>query len=73
MRREAEKSHEPTAPVRDVVLANGCILCGGAIGLRVTGDVARTCCVSCRWISSPLMQRGEDGEVHVVHPAAGLA
>jgi hypothetical protein len=56
----------------DVTLPEGCILCGGPLALRVREGTARTYCARCRWISRPHMRR-EDGAIHVVHPAGGVA
>jgi hypothetical protein len=72
MRREPGQETSPAEGYEDVVLQNGCILCGGALALRLRNGTARTYCASCRWISSPHMRR-EDGAVHVIHPAGGLA
>jgi hypothetical protein len=58
---------------RDFSIEGGCMLCGGPLEVRVTPAGARTVCRSCRWISRPHMMRGEDGGVHVVHPAGGMA
>jgi hypothetical protein len=66
----AEPQHDET---HDVELEHGCILCGGRLELRVSSTGARTYCRACRWISSPQMQRDDDGNVHVVHPAGGIA
>jgi hypothetical protein len=71
MRREAETTGK--LEVRDVELPEGCILCGGALELRITTGGAGTYCRSCRWISRPQMQRDDEGHVHVIHPAAGVA
>ncbi|HEY6005446.1 MAG TPA: hypothetical protein VIV57_21380 [Anaeromyxobacter sp.] len=57
---------------RDFSIEGGCMLCGGALEVRVTATGARTVCRSCRWISRPHMLRSEDG-VHVVHPPGGMA
>jgi hypothetical protein len=57
---------------RDFSLEGGCILCGGNLEVRVGPSGARTCCTTCRWLSSPHMQKGEDG-VHVIHPAGLIA
>jgi hypothetical protein len=73
MRREAENRGTVERDVRDVELDEGCILCGGALELRISAGGARTYCRTCRWISRPQMARDEDGQVHVIHPAAGVA
>lgn len=57
---------------RDIQIPEGCILCGGDLAVRVTPEGAGSVCLSCRWISHPHMTR-EDGTVHVVHPAGGVA
>jgi hypothetical protein len=57
---------------RDFSLEGGCILCGGALEVRVTPGEARTVCLTCRWISRPHMRREGDG-IHVVHPAGLMA
>ncbi|WP_242345027.1 hypothetical protein [Anaeromyxobacter terrae] len=68
--------HEPHSPTtdatKDLRLPNGCLLCGGDLDVRVTDGAARSFCGHCRWISSPHMQRHEDG-IHIVHPAGGIA
>jgi hypothetical protein len=71
------KSVEATEKVetegkRDFSLEGGCILCGGALEVRITAGSVRTVCKACRWISRPHMKRGDEG-VHVIHPAGGMA
>ncbi len=69
------KAHtaETATETRDLSLSEGCILCGGDLDVRITpSGAAASVCVSCRWISRPHMKR-EDGAVHVIHPAGGLA
>jgi hypothetical protein len=74
MRRDPTTRHHDSADeTKDVELENGCILCGGNLALRVTASGARSICRSCMWISRPQMQRHEDGNVHVTHPAGGAA
>jgi hypothetical protein len=72
MRREVE-AEDGTELVRDVELDEGCILCGGALELRISTNGACSYCRACRWISRPQMQRDEQGHVRVIHPAAGVA
>jgi hypothetical protein len=57
---------------RDIQIPEGCILCGGDLAVRLTPDGAGSVCLRCCWISRPQMSR-EDGAVHVIHPAAGIA
>lgn len=57
---------------RDFSLDHGCLLCGGALAVKLTPGRARTVCIPCRWISRPHLKRGEGG-VHVVHPAGLVA
>jgi hypothetical protein len=72
MRREASHDPSPAEEHEDIELPNGCILCGGPLAMRLRNGAAGTFCASCRWISHPHMKR-EDGAVHVIHPAGGLA
>lgn len=60
-------------PTRDLTIPGGCILCGGDLDVRITPEgAAASVCSSCRWISRPEM-RNEDGHIHVIHPAGGMA
>jgi hypothetical protein len=63
---------DTTETTRDLSLPEGCILCGGDLAVRITPSGAASLCVSCRWLSRPQMKR-EDGSIHVIHPAGGLA
>ena len=73
MKHDLQSSSSPILEsVRDIRIPEGCILCGGDLVVRLTPDGAGSVCLSCHWISRPHMTR-EDGTVHVVHPAAGLA
>jgi hypothetical protein len=62
----AQRARQPDS--RDFSLAEGCILCGGELRVRVTPGGARSVCIACRWISRPHMRREGDG-IHVLHPA----
>ena len=68
MKRESE----PEAPQADVELEQGCILCGGALSLRVVGRSAATYCRSCHWISRPHLHRHRDG-MQLFHPSRMVA
>lgn len=70
MRRERE-SKAPQAQA-DVELEQGCILCGGALSLRVVESSATTYCRSCRWISRPHLHQ-HHGEMHLSHPSRLIA
>jgi len=70
--RDTTLAEENSAATQDVSLPGGCILCGGDLEVRMTEGAAASYCKSCRWISRPHMRR-EDGTVHVIHPAGGLA
>jgi len=65
-----KREREPEAPQvqADVELEEGCILCGGALSLRVVGHLATTYCRSCHWISRP-QKRG----MHLFHPPQMVA
>lgn len=58
---------------RDFSLAGACLLCGGDLEVRVGPGRATTFCRACRWISHPHMKRGDEGNVHVIHPAGLIA
>ena len=73
MKAEPDTSVEDAENVRDISLPGGCILCGGDLDVRLSGTgTAASVCTVCHWISRPHMKR-EDGAVHVIHPAGGLA
>jgi len=65
---------EPEAPQAqaDVELEQGCILCGGALSLRVVGRSATTYCRACHWISRPQLHH-HHGEMHLFHPSRMVA
>ena len=65
---------EPEAPQAqaDVELEQGCILCGGALSLRVVGRSATTYCRACHWISRPHLHH-HHGEMHLFHPSRMVA
>ncbi len=66
------EEHEAHGSDRDFQLPGGCLLCGGDLHVRVGAGTARSYCPRCRWLSRPHLRR-EDGAVHVVHPAGGVA
>jgi hypothetical protein len=68
------KRTQPTRPAeaRDFTFEEACILCGGDLEVRLTPGGARTYCRACRWISRPVVARGQDG-MRVVHPAGLVA
>ncbi len=57
---------------RDVAIPGGCILCGGDLAVRFTASGAVSFCARCNWLSHPRVRR-EDGNVYMMHPAAGAA
>jgi len=57
---------------QDVAIPGGCILCGGDLAVRFTGSSAVSFCPRCNWLSHPRVRR-EDGNVYMMHPAAGLS
>lgn len=63
---------ETEEDTREISLPGGCILCGGDLDVRMGPDGAGSFCKSCRWISRPHMKR-EGTQVHVIHPAGGVA
>ena len=56
----------------DVAIPEGCILCGGDLAVRFTGSSAVSFCPRCAWLSHPRVRR-ENGNVYMMHPAAGLS
>jgi hypothetical protein len=66
MKRDRER--EPEASQADVEVEQGCILCGGALSLRVVGRLATTYCRSCHWISRP-----HKHGMHLFHPPQMVA
>jgi len=58
---------------QDVAIPGGCILCGGDLAVRFTGNGgAASYCPRCNWLSHPRVRR-EDGNVYMTHPAGGTA
>ncbi len=66
--------HETTSAEEghDLAIPEGCILCGGDLAVRFTAAGAASFCPQCNWISHPRVRR-ENGNVYMMHPAAGLA
>lgn len=56
----------------DLAIPEGCILCGGDLAVRFTAAGAASFCPRCHWLSHPRVRR-ENGNVYMMHPAAGLA
>jgi hypothetical protein len=56
----------------DVAIPEGCILCGGDLAVRFNGARAVSFCPRCNWLSHPHVRR-ENGNVYMMHPAAGHA
>jgi hypothetical protein len=65
-----EARTEPTP--RDLELPQACVLCGGALAVRVGPAGAWSCCRRCRWISRVHLAE-EDGRVALAHPPGGVA
>jgi hypothetical protein len=57
---------------RDLELPGGCVLCGGALAVRVGPGGARSCCLRCRWISRVQLTEA-DGRLALAHPPGGVA
>ena len=55
-----------------MAIPEGCILCGGDLAVRFNGAGAVSFCPRCNWLSHPHVRR-ENGNVYMMHPAAGLA
>ncbi len=70
--RGMKREREPEPPQADVELEEGCILCGGALSLRVVGRSAATYCRTCHWISRPHLHPHHDG-MHLLHPPRMVA
>jgi hypothetical protein len=65
-------TEHPPIEAPDLELANGCLLCGGLLSIRVRPGTTRSVCRTCGWFSSPHLHREGDG-VHVHHRAGGAA
>ena len=65
--KQSEKTGEQATERMEFTLSGGCIVCGGAMSVRMSPGAIRGYCGRCSWISKPLIwQSGK--EVSVLHP-----
>jgi hypothetical protein len=54
-----------TATTKELVLPEGCLVCGGDLPVRVTASGAYAVCKACGWFSRPVVVVKQGGlEVH---------
>ncbi len=61
------ESRTEGAEEMDFTLAEGCVVCGGEMAVRMRPGSTRGYCGACGWISKPLLWRS-GGKVSVLHP-----
>jgi len=65
--KETGTTGEVTHETMEFTLSGGCVVCGGAMAVRMSPGAIRGYCARCSWISKPLIwHSGKD--VSVLHP-----